>query len=91
MITLNIKQTYKYKFIVTRNRRQISEFNTKKQAKQALQQTAQSYNRLNSEQDIFNFTYTTLMGGENLVVYTINRLNNDEFRDQFEIRRILNE
>ena len=91
MISINISKKYKYKYIILRNRRQISEFNTKKQASLALQQTSESYTRLNYEQDIYNFTFTFLQGGSVLSLYTRNCIADEEFRDWFEIRRILNE
>lgn len=95
MFSIHIDRIYKYSFIVTRNRREIARFNTKKEAKDYLFNLFNSYRFMAKDNDFFDFSPALLTGGSSMVVYsstkrTLGNNKGDDFKDYFHITRINN-
>ncbi|MDO4902124.1 MAG: hypothetical protein Q4A21_01030 [bacterium] len=95
MFTIQLQRIYKYSYIITRNRREIARFNTKKEAKDALFQIFNDYRIMAKDNQFFDFAPALLTGGNSMVVYssskrTLTNNKGDEFRDYFHISRINN-
>lgn len=96
MFKITIERQYKYNYVIIRNQRVVTRFNTKKQARDELYRYYQYFKKLNFDQDIINFSSQLLQGGDSLIIYTFkNRNFSDfqgfEFKDTYKIKRIINE
>lgn len=92
MISIHIKRTYKYSYIIERNRREIARFYNKKHAIDMLYQLYKRYNELNKTDSHFHFVPVLLFKGQTLVLYTSARRtlgdnSGDDFKDYFTITR----
>lgn len=95
MFKLTIERTYKFKYVIYRNRRSVAEYTTKKQAKLKLYELHDEYKLLSNSQSLYNFFPMFLRGGDCLVIYTSRQQTladntSEEFKDYYEIKREIN-
>lgn len=95
MLSIQVNRTYKFSYVVMRNRRIIATFNSKKQAKDFIFELYNLYKRLSIETDSVNYSAQLLTGGSSMVVYTSTKRTlgynkGEDFRDFFLIDRVKN-